>query len=1287
MKKLFTNQLLILLVILLISNLSFAQHFSTIWSGNPYFPMNIIFQNATIDGVNVESGDEIAVFDIGTGGALVCVGTLVLTGTVSPSSTAVVTASADDPTTTTVIDGYTDGNEIIFKLWDNSESEEILIVYPTYNAVLDTVYSTFGTAFVMNLVGFSAVETTANSLTTCQGSVTLPIFVEDINLVNEFVLSLDYSTNNLSYVGYQNANSQLNSGTLTVVENSGNIDVSWNSTTVANIISDTLIEFLFTASTVYSQATENLTWDESNSYFLNSYSDSLQKTFTNGIITINPVPSASGSISGADSICKGTTGESYQVGAITNATSYVWDLSPTSAGTIVGNGTNITIDFSASYSGQTTLTVYGSNSCGNGTSASQIIEVITEPTADAGVNDTICDNSTHTLTGTATSQQSVLWTTSGNGTFDDATSLTATYTPGSNDIAAGSATLTLTAYAISPCAADSIDNLTLTIQPSPSSNANVDDTICEDDTYTLSGLASNQQSILWTSSGDGTFDDASSLTAVYTPGTTDISAGTATLTITAYAINPCGTNAADEMVLTIQVLPTADAGVDATTCIDASYTLSGTVTNQDSLLWTTAGDGSFDDATIIAATYTPGNNDNSNGTVVLTLTSYSVSPCTTNASDDITLTIQYLPTSDANADANICEDNTYTLSGTATNQQSVLWTTSGNGTFDDETSLTSTYTPGTTDITNESATLTLTANAISPCGVNAVDTMVLLVQPLPIINAGSNDTIYVDTTFLTNATASHQQSIYWTTSGDGTFNDTTLLAATYTPGSNDTTYGRVMLRLFAASLSPCGSTIIDSMYLFIQSTQQIALNNGWNLISFNKIPDNYDMLFILQDLINANSVIKVIDETGNFVQYIPGIGWMNTIVNMANNEGYYFKTNTTTQLALIGLPVLLPFEIPLISGWNMIGYPANYPRDALDVFQELINSGTFIKAIDESGGFVQFIPGFGWMNTIGNIEPGEGYYIKQNDIDTLIIGIDVPVVTTDSITNINATTATSGGDVIFDGGAPVIAKGVCWSTSSNPTIADSYTLDGAGIGSFTSNITGLVANVTYYVRAHATNNEVTSYGNEISFTTFVPFQCGNQIIYSGQSYNTVLIGTQCWMAENLNVGTRIDGANNQTDNSIIEKYCYDDDVDNCNTYGGMYQWDEMMQYVITEAVQGICPIGWHIPSDSEWTILSDYLGGTAVAGGKMKEAGTIHWDSPNTGATNSSGFTGLPGGDRFTDGSFLSLGDHGLWWSSTESNYGFGAWMWFLSYHNGEFNRTDSDNDKPNGFSVRCLKD
>jgi len=447
------------------------------------------------------------------------------------------------------------------------------------------------------------------------------------------------------------------------------------------------------------------------------------------------------------------------------------------------------------------------------------------------------------------------------------------------------------------------------------------------------------------------------------------------------------------------------------------------------------------------------------------------------------------------------------------------------------------------------------------------------------------------------------------------------------------------------------------------------------------------MLFILQDLINANSVIKVIDETGNFVQYIPGIGWMNTIVNMANTEGYYFKTNTTTQLALIGLPVLLPFEIPLISGWNMIGYPANYPRDALDVFQELINSGTFIKAIDESGGFVQFIPGFGWMNTIGNIEPGEGYYIKQNDIDTLIIGIDVPVVTTDSITNINATTATSGGDVIFDGGAPVIAKGVCWSTSSNPTIADSYTLDGAGIGSFTSNITGLVANVTYYVRAHATNNEVTSYGNEISFTTFVPFQCGNQIIYSGQSYNTVLIGTQCWMAENLNVGTRIDGANNQTDNSIIEKYCYDDDVDNCNTYGGMYQWDEMMQYVITEAVQGICPIGWHIPSDSEWTILSDYLGGTAVAGGKMKEAGTIHWDSPNTGATNSSGFTGLPGGDRFTDGSFLSLGDHGLWWSSTESNYGFGAWMWFLSYHNGEFNRTDSDNDKPNGFSVRCLKD
>ena len=300
----------------------------------------------------------------------------------------------------------------------------------------------------------------------------------------------------------------------------------------------------------------------------------------------------------------------------------------------------------------------------------------------------------------------------------------------------------------------------------------------------------------------------------------------------------------------------------------------------------------------------------------------------------------------------------------------------------------------------------------------------------------------------------------------------------------------------------------------------------------------------------------------------------------------------------------------------------------------------------------------------------------------------IPIVTTTTVTNITSTTATSGGNVTSDGGAAVTARGVCWSTTANPTTANSHTTNGSGTGSFTSNLTGLTPGTLYYIRAYATNSVGTAYGNEVSFTTL---SSGGQpcpgiptVTYEGKTYNTVLIGTQCWFKENLNVGTRINGSQNQTNNGIKEKYCYDDLESNCNIYGGLYQWDEMMQYVTTQGVKGICPDGWHIPTDAEWTTLTNYLGGESVAGGKMKEAGYAHWASPNTGATNTSGFTALPGGGRGTDGSFDGLTYYAYFWSSTEYSSTY-AWYRGLDYDYDDVGR--GLNYKTGGFSCRCLQD
>lgn len=200
------------------------------------------------------------------------------------------------------------------------------------------------------------------------------------------------------------------------------------------------------------------------------------------------------------------------------------------------------------------------------------------------------------------------------------------------------------------------------------------------------------------------------------------------------------------------------------------------------------------------------------------------------------------------------------------------------------------------------------------------------------------------------------------------------------------------------------------------------------------------------------------------------------------------------------------------------------------------------------------------------------------------------------------------------------------------------------------------------------------------FTPLYTFNCGDTFTdeRDNKVYQTVQIGNQCWIQENLNFETG-------------SSWCYDNDTANCEIYGRLYTWYSMMNGAsssssIPSGVQGICPTGWHIPSDAELTILTDFLGGIWVAGGKMKESGFLHWYSPNTGGTNESGFTALPGGYRNVYTGFNGLGSSTNFWSTTEdsdsTNY---VWGRFLRYDltvasYGYF-------EKNTGWSVRCIKD
>ena len=235
------------------------------------------------------------------------------------------------------------------------------------------------------------------------------------------------------------------------------------------------------------------------------------------------------------------------------------------------------------------------------------------------------------------------------------------------------------------------------------------------------------------------------------------------------------------------------------------------------------------------------------------------------------------------------------------------------------------------------------------------------------------------------------------------------------------------------------------------------------------------------------------------------------------------------------------------------------------------------------------------------------------------------------------------------------------------------------LGSLTSKTeTGLACNTAYtrYVWAYGTCGVSTS--TALNQTTSTCLICGQPITDSRDDkvYNTVLIGSQCWMAQNHNIGNRIDGNQEQANNQVIEKYCYDDLESNCDVYGGLYQWNEMMQYVTTEGTQEICPAGWHMPTDGEWTELTNYLGGETVAGGKMKS--TSEWNG-----TNSSGFTALPGGEWHEDGFFEHWHDANFWSTTLEENINR-ARCRILS---GSEHVDRYDENTVRGFSCRCLQD
>jgi len=682
----------------------------------------------------------------------------------------------------------------------------------------------------------------------------------------------------------------------------------------------------------------------------------------NWLVCQVPAPTA---FAGADDLL--CTGGSYQLtGTVQNAGSFFWTTSGT------GSFDNAQLLNAVYTPGQQdiitgkvtlTLTAYPLDPCAGSASSSFQLTIKNAVEADAGSNAAICQNKTHSLFGTVTQASGYYWITSGDGTFSNPNILTPSYTPGTQDIAQGSAILSLVAQPSAPCTLNDTASMVLTIQKSPTVSAGTLQTVCENQVVQLQGTATHYSSLVWLNNlGDGIISNRTILNPVYTLGVNDINRGFVILTLYAQPISPCFAPVSSNVRINVTKQPVAVAGNNSQICENLFHPLAGIVQNAGSFAWTTSGDGIFSSTTVTNPVYTPGAGDIASGSVVLTLTAQPRTPCQSPAVSSLTLSIQKSPVANAGNDDLMCEGDGYQLTGFAQHYTFVQWQTQGDGSFSDPGVLNPVYYPGMMDALNGTAVLSLTAYPPVPCTNPAIDYVEIDLQTLPVVEAGNDIEICHTEGIALNGSVIGSNQYSWSSSGDGVFENPYSLNAAYIPGSADILSGSVVLTLSASSVLPCTQIVSDQLTLTILTCQELNLSAGWTGISAFVDPVNpyLNEMFapVMDDLIILYS------QSGIFW---PGQN-INTIGNWDFNDGYIVKMAESLSVTVPGNRAENR-TLALNAGWNLI--PVHSECDAVVV--ELF-AGTNPVMVKEVAGWNLWWPALN-INTLGSLQPGKSYYI------------------------------------------------------------------------------------------------------------------------------------------------------------------------------------------------------------------------------------------------------------------------------------------------------------------------
>jgi gliding motility-associated-like protein len=568
-------------------------------------------------------------------------------------------------------------------------------------------------------------------------------------------------------------------------------------------------------------------------------------------VTVNPLPGTPGNITGPSLICIGSQGLVYTVSPITDAISYVWTL-PLGFSIVSGNGTNtITVDVDTNASSGT-IQVYATNICGDGQPSPPFpIIVNTLPTGNAGPDGLTCQMIPFTITqASALNYSAVQWSSNGTGILTGSTTLSPTYTPAQGEI--GPVTLTLIIYGNAPCGNDT-SMMVIDIETKATVNAGSDLVTCGQYPILITGSsASDYQSLLWTTNGSGVFNDPAILHPTYTPGTSDINAGSVFLTLHATSSEPCEPDSG-RVLLTIGRPVYVNAGPDTSVCQDHLFTINKAIASgYGKIRWTTTGDGTFNDSTIVTPIYTPGNGDILQGKSILIITAEGIYPCSSET-DSLILTINRKPSVHPGPDGAICQGMTFPVTGvSASDYDNFIWVHNGQGVLSGTTTLSPVYTPGPGETGTIIMTLSVFGNPSCPDSMVSCQMRLKIFTPVQ-VNAGEDQTISYDTVAIIHAEANGGSGDYryeWHPSSllqDDTARETQTLSL-----KNDTVF------IVTVTDEVTGCSASDSIKIYVGLGEGLegcivihnvitpngdGLNDTWIIDCIENFPDNMVQIF------------------------------------------------------------------------------------------------------------------------------------------------------------------------------------------------------------------------------------------------------------------------------------------------------------------------------------------------------------------------------------------------------------------------------------------------------------